>query len=260
MRREVINGLHVGRLDRPAAPKILFVHGVMDRGATFLGVARKMTNESWLVYDRRGYGRSVTDVVPVFGEHVADLEVLIELESRSGPVVLVGHSLGGTIALSAASRLPTSISAIVVHEAPLPWLDWWLIRGEDGRRLEDESPGNAVRRVMERTAGKDVWDALPEAIRMQRLAEGPVTVSELVSARDGCPFSPEQLTMLVVVSRGSISIGHREQAQQWLFDVLPTASMATVQDASHNVQSSHPEAFANLLRDVLERVNAEKSS
>lgn len=260
MKREVVNGLHIGRLDRPSTPTLLFVHGVMDRGATFLNVARRLTSESWLVYDRRGYGRSATLGVPLFSDHVNDLEALIDVVSHRGPVVLVGHSLGGTIALAAASKAPESVAAVVVHEAPLPWLDWWPIRSEDGRRLEDESPEDAVRRVMERTAGKDVWDALPETVRVQRLSEGPTMVSELVTARDGCPFLPERLTMPVVVSRGSLSIGHREQAQQWLVDGLPAASVTTVEGGSHNVQSSHPEAFANMLRDVLASVNAANSS
>ncbi len=260
MKREVINGLHVGRLDRPAMPRIVFVHGVMDRGATFLNVTRRMKNESWLIYDRRGYGRSEAVDVPVFHDHVADLKRFIEVESGGSPVVLVGHSLGGTIALSAASQASNSVAAVVVHEAPLPWLDWWPIRGEDGRRLEDESSGAAVRRVMERTAGKGVWDSLPEAVRAQRLSEGPVMVSELVTAREGCPFSSDRLSMPVVVSRGSTSIGHREQAQQWLVDFLPNASTATIDGAAHNVQASHPDAFANLLHDVLESVTSEKSS
>jgi pimeloyl-ACP methyl ester carboxylesterase len=260
MKREVIDGLHIGRLERAATHTFLFVHGVMDRGATFLNVTRRMTKESWLVYDRRGYGRSTAVGVPVFSDHVADLKALIDVVSRSGPVVLVGHSLGGTIALSAASHSPESVAAVVVHEAPLPWLDWWPIRGEDGRRLEDESPEEAVRRVMERTTGEAVWDALPEVVRAQRLSEGPTMVSELVSVRNGCPFDTGHLRMPVVVSRGSLSGGHRQMAQQWLVDCLPQSSAVIVDGASHNVQASHPEEFSSLLGDVLASVITAKPS
>ncbi len=75
----------------------------------------------------------------MFEDHVVDLVSLIEDESHAAPVVVVGHSLGGTIALAAASRAADRVSGLVVHEAPLPWLDWWPLRERNGRRIEDES-------------------------------------------------------------------------------------------------------------------------
>jgi pimeloyl-ACP methyl ester carboxylesterase len=255
MKREVSNGLHIGRLDRPNAPRVLFVHGVMDRGATFLSVSRRLTSFSWLIYDRRGYGRSSVETVPVFEDQVVDLALLIERESHGEQIVVVGHSLGGTIALAAVSRVAPCVSGVVVHEAPLPWLEWWPLRDRDGRRIEDESPQDAVVRVMERTAGEDVWEALPEAVRSQRLSEGPVMVSELVGARNGCPFEAEKLDMPIVVSRGSLSLGHREQAQEWLVDNLPCARPYVFEGAAHNVQSTKPREFSELLVSVIEGVN-----
>jgi len=255
MKREVSIGLHIGRLDRPNVPRLLFVHGVMDRGATFLNVSRRLSNASWLIYDRRGYGRSVAHELPAFDGHVADLVTLIERESQDEPVVVVGHSLGGTIALAAVSRVADCVSGVVVHEAPLPWLDWWPLRDRDGRRIEDESPNDAVTRVMEATAGERVWETLPEAVRMKRLSEGPVMVSELVSARDGCPFQADSLNMPVVVSRGSLSLGHRERAQEWLVGNLPCARSHVIDGAAHNVQSTNPREFSELLTTVIESVN-----
>jgi pimeloyl-ACP methyl ester carboxylesterase len=260
MKREVSNGLHIGRLDRPFAPRVIFVHGVMDRGATFLPVTRRLTRASWVIYDRRGYGRSSIEAVPTFQDHVADLVTLIERESQDEPVVVVGHSLGGTIALAAVSRVASCVSVVVVHEAPLPWLEWWPLRDRDGRRIEDESTHDAVVRVMERTAGRKVWEALPEAVQGQRLSEGPVMISELVGARESCPFERKDLDMPVVVSRGSHSRGHREQAQEWLVDNLPCAQSHVIDGAAHNVQSTHPREFSELLTSLVEGVNRRHSS
>lgn len=255
MKREVSKGLHIGRLDHLNAPRVIFVHGVMDRGATFLNVSRRLKAASWLIYDRRGYGRSIVEALPVFEDHVADLVSLIEDESHASPVAVVGHSLGGTIALAAASRVADRVSGVVVHEAPLPWLDWWPLRERNGRRIEDEATHDAVVRVMERTAGKEVWEALPEAVRTQRLSEGPVMISELVGARDGCPFRPDNLVMPVVVSRGSLSLGHREQAQEWLVGNLPCARSHVIDGAAHNVHSTNPDEFSELVTSMIEGVN-----
>ena len=260
MRREVEHGLHLGRIDRPDSTHIVFVHGVMDRGATFLPVTRRLQNESWLVYDRRGYGRSTCSYVPTFLDHVDDLVAILTAEADRRPVVVVGHSLGGTLALAAASRVPESVSAVIVHEAPLPWLDWWPLRDQEGRKIEDDTPTDAVTRVMERTAGKVVWEALSDSVRAKRFSEGPTMVSELVTVRESCPFSPTQLRMPVVVSRGTGSGGVRERAQNWLVEMLPSAEPRLIDGAAHNVQSTHPEAFAALVIEVAERVKSVRSS
>ena len=79
-------------------------------------------------------------------------------------------------------------------------------------------------------------------------------VSELVGARNGCPFEAERLDMPVVVSRGSLSLGHREQAQEWLVDNLPCARLHVIDGAAHNVQSTNPREFSELLSSVIEGV------
>ena len=80
-------------------------------------------------------------------------------------------------------------------------------------------------------------------------------VSELVSARDGCPFQADSLNMPVVVSRGSLSLGHREGAQEWLVGNLPCARSHVIDGAAHNVQSTNPREFSELLTTVIESVN-----
>lgn len=236
------------------------MHGVMDRGATFLNVTRRLPNDSWIVYDRRGYGRSVSSNVSTFDDHVSDLVALVRRESDGTSFVLVGHSLGGTIALAAAAQTSESVAAVVIHEAPLPWLDWWPIRDADGRRIEDESPTNAVVRVMQRTAGDQVWESLPETVRQKRISEGPTMVAELVTARERCPFKSSDLEMPVVVCRGSRSSGHREQAQHWLLHELPNASSVVIDGAAHNVQASHPDAFAQIVQTTVNSVSRSEGS
>ena len=255
MNREVVGGLHFGSNRIGGAPPVVFVHGVMDRGATFLGVTRRLNELSWIVYDRRGYGRSLSTTPPTFSDHVDDLVAIIDRESANGPVSLVGHSLGGTIALAAASRRSDAVKAMVVHEPPLPWLDWWPLRDDKGRRIEDDDVDTAVVRVMERFIGADGWRALTPAVKARHLAEGPALVAELVSARNGCPFEPETLTMPCVVSRGSLSDGHRERAQRWLLTTIPTASSSALLGAGHNVQRTHPELLSQCIVEVVNGVD-----
>ena len=252
MRREVIDGLSVGLFEGVGVARIIFVHGVLDRGATFLNVARRVDGASWLIYDRRGYGRSARGTVPSYADHVTDLAALIHAESKLGPSILVGHSLGGTLSLSAASMVPEAVSAVVVHEPPAPWLDWWPIADESGRRIEDEAPDDAVIRMMSRIAGPDIWERLPEKMKQQRLSEGPVVVAELVGARDPRNGDLSRLSMPVVVTRSASSLGHRERAQSWFLETLPDGRGHVFEEGGHNIQATHPNLMAELLGTVVE--------
>lgn len=243
MQRGLVDGLSVGHRLLPSGPIVIFVHGVMDRGATFLNVTRGL-DSAWLIYDRRGYGRSEILAPPLFDGHVDDLVDLIDSDllasTRDEGVILFGHSLGGTIALAAASQRPSIVRSVIVHEPPLPWTDWWPLQDENGLRLEDVGVDQAVQRIFSRTTGTATWEDLPLAVREKRLAEGPAMISELVSARRRRPYDPAQLTMPCLISRGSQSFGHRERAQRELLAELPNATAHVVIGAGHNVQSSHP--------------------
>lgn len=78
-----------------------------------------------LAYDRRGFGRSPRDTdygAELFARDVDDLVLLLADVGR-GPVHLVGHSDGGTVALLAAGTRPDlvlSVTAVATHVRPDP--------------------------------------------------------------------------------------------------------------------------------------------
>ena len=95
--------LHV--IDKPPAdgsegPRVVVVHGAMDRAASFGRVGRQPAGPDVVRYDRRGYGESAALGTGTLDEHVEDL--LGVLDGR--PATVFGHSIGGVIALVAAQR------------------------------------------------------------------------------------------------------------------------------------------------------------
>ena len=112
-----------GRPPVPGAATVVFVHGSLDRGESFRRVMRRLPELAVVAYDRRGYQGSRGGGVVDLGGHIDDLLSIAE-EARSGPggpVVAVGHSLGGDVVVGAAlASIPGPSTPSVPTSRPCP--------------------------------------------------------------------------------------------------------------------------------------------
>ena len=95
---------HVCTWGEPAPGKtpLVMVHGWMDVGASWQFVVDQFARDHYvLAPDWRGYG--LTEVPDAdnywFPDYLADLDFLIDHFSPDAPVDLVGHSMGGNVAM-----------------------------------------------------------------------------------------------------------------------------------------------------------------
>lgn len=124
-RRETVsvNGLKLQSYlwGSPDAPPLLLVHGHMDSGLTFDGVAKRLQDRYFCIApDLRGYGASdhTRNSLGYFMvEHVADLYALARHYGNGAPVRMVGHSFGGNLALIFAGTFPTLVSHVASLDA-----------------------------------------------------------------------------------------------------------------------------------------------
>ena len=112
----------VGPQDAPLT--VVFAHGFCLRMGAFYFQRARLT-EQWgsqvrmVFYDQRGHGQSGeaspdTYTVPQLGH---DLEAVLSVMAPRGPVVLVGHSMGGMTVLSHARQYPQRYPSRVVGVA-----------------------------------------------------------------------------------------------------------------------------------------------
>jgi len=102
-----------------AAPLLLLLHGWGDAGGSFQFVVDELRRD-WRVVapDWRGFGRS--DRAPGgywWPDYLADLDALVEHFAPGRKVPLVGHSLGGNIALMYAGVRPARVSSVVAIDS-----------------------------------------------------------------------------------------------------------------------------------------------
>jgi len=140
---------------------VICVHGGLDRGGSFARLARRLTRDDLVTYDRRGYQGS-RDLRPLgLGPDVEDLVSLIDAEPGR-PVILLGHSFGGVVTLGAALARPNRVAGLLCFETPLPWprtrppkpndssVAWWATR-----------PGSVSATPSENHAGATATDWSP---------------------------------------------------------------------------------------------------
>lgn len=239
--------------DGPAGP-VVFVHGSMDRGASFLKVTRRLRDLHCVRYDRRGYGRSVTaEPAGSIAEQVGDLAAVIERR----PSVVVGHSLGGVIALGLAHEQPELVLALAVFEAPMGWAPWWPAgsAGNDALAvLAERGPEDAAEVFMRRMVGDEGWERLPPSTRAARRAEGRALVAEIGAMRDARPpYEPDAITAPLVVGRGSDTAPHHLRASDELAAAVGGAELVVIEGAGHGAHTSHPDEFAAFVRRAVAR-------
>jgi alpha-beta hydrolase superfamily lysophospholipase len=87
-----------------AAGTVLLVHGLGEHQGRYLHVVSRLLEAGWAVssYDQRGHGRSggARGVIAAEDDLLADLGQVIDMvrKTQPGPLVLLGHSLGGLVA------------------------------------------------------------------------------------------------------------------------------------------------------------------
>jgi pimeloyl-ACP methyl ester carboxylesterase len=228
----------------------------MDRSTSFGGVVRRLPDLHVLVYDRRGYAKSLHagPIATSVAEHAADLLGL--LAGRSA--VVVGHSYGGDVALLAAIERPDVVRSVAAFEPPMPWMPWWPSAEETAGGLASTaaSPDEAAEAFMRRIVGDDVWERLPARTRADRRAEGATLLPELASIRESAPFDPADVTVPVVLGCGTSTESHHRDGIDALTTALRDAEVVEINGAGHGAHVSHPDAFAAFVRTAVERTAA----
>ena len=114
-----------------SGPRVVFVHGLFGQGRNWTTIARRLADDGRRVtlLDLPNHGHSPwTDRIDYL-----DMAALVaaELGSYAEPVTLVGHSMGGKVAMQLALRHPELLRALVVVDiAPTDY-------PEQGGRTDD---------------------------------------------------------------------------------------------------------------------------
>lgn len=230
---------------------VLLLHGAMDRGDSFARTARRLDGRDVVALDRRGYGGSTgLGAVDVAG-HGDD--VCAVLDELGGEWVVVGHSMGGTVALAAAATGHPGVVGAATFESPAPWLDPDSLGRVGGGALDvadRDGPADAAELFFRLMVGDDAWNRLGEPFRSARRAEGPALVADLRDLASGRVLVDLSTVRVPVVVGLGASRGDLYRQGLLLADALVDAQVVEVEGAPHGVHLAAPDAFADFLGKV----------
>ncbi|MGW9030225.1 alpha/beta fold hydrolase [Streptomyces sp. NPDC055722] len=278
----------------PAPVTVIFSHGYClnqdswhFQRAALRGVVRTVH------WDQRSHGRSARGMAQAEGTPLTidqlgrDLKAVIDAAAPEGPLVLVGHSMGGMTIMALADQYPELIRDRVVGVA---------LVGTSSGRLGEVNFGlpvagvNAVRRILPgvlkalgqqaelvergRRATADLFAGIIKrysfALRdvdpaVARFAERMIESTPIDVVAEFYPaFVDHDKTnalacfadMPVLVLAGIKDLVTPSEHSEAIAGLLPDAELVLVPDAGHLVMLEHPEVVTDRLADLLMRSGA----
>ncbi|UOY00605.1 alpha/beta fold hydrolase [Blastococcus sp. PRF04-17] len=268
-----------------AGPHVVFVHGLFGQGKNWTTIAKGLADGHRVtLLDLPNHGHSPwTDRVDY--QDMAEM-VAAELERLGEPVTVVGHSMGGKVAMQLALRRPELLRALVVVDvAPVPYpatggrtddpdeeaspfaefiaamraldLDALETRGEADEALRAAVPSRMVRSfllqslVREGVGGQD-GDG-PSGWRWRLNLE--LLERDLGDLR-GFPDPPPGASFdgPVLWIAGADSTYVLDEDRPHMDALFPSTRLVRIKNAGHWVHSEQPEVFLETLRRFLDRV------
>lgn len=244
-------GLYVEDHGPMTDPALVLVHGAPDRSTSFRGVLPYYSDRRVVLYDRRGYGRSL-DASPAKAmiDHAEDL--LSILEEYPVPPVVVAHSFGSNLTMLAATVRPSAFAAVGLWEPPLPWVEWW----PDGTKrynrkvAASNQPAKEIERMYRMLLGDDGWERLQPEAQAEIRAEGKAFQVDMASELDA-PFDFQDVLVPALVGYGTATVAEHSRGAPWLVERLPNARLRATPGAGHFAPRTHPEEFAAFIGAVM---------
>ena len=271
-----------------AAATIVAVHGLALTSDSWVFQRELLAHQRWVTFDQRGHGRSGVGGSGrnTIEQRADDLRVVIDATAPTGPLVLLGHSMGGMAVMALAEQHPdvfervggvvlasTSASELVNESFGLPArLTKWgrTLAPEVLRRVGATPPDSKLRRLV---AESDLTHVLTrqysfdshvpagvvENVQRMIVSTDPQVLADFLSQLDDFDGRPGLLRMgqrpVPVLMGGSDRITPPVHGER-IAAAVRRGQLIVIPGAGHLLQLERPEPVADAVRAVLAEVAA----
>ena len=157
-------------------PTLLLLHGLGANATVWermLPLVEKGWSGRWMAPDLRGHGRSAPAPPYGFAMHAADIAAVLEQDEE---VVIVGHSMGGAVAMTLASGwFGVRVRAVIAFGVKLVWTAEEIGKAQELSRAPTRwfaTREEAVERYLRVAGLKGLLDPASAAVAAGVVAEG----------------------------------------------------------------------------------------
>ena len=233
-------------------PTVILVHGAFAESASWNGVTSRLIDQGYPVVAAANPLRGVANDAG----YVSDI-----IEHTAGPIVLVGHSYGGSV-ITNAVKGSSKVKALVYVAAFAPAV------GESAAALAGQFPGSTL------------GPTLAEPVQLGELVLLDIQVLVAVAEQFAADVAPAEAALMAATQRPVTAAALNEGSQQSAWDYVPSwfvygtsdknipeaalkfmaeragsRKTLTIPGASHVVMTSHPDEVAALIGEAAEATN-----
>jgi pimeloyl-ACP methyl ester carboxylesterase len=231
-------------------PTVVLVHGAFAESASWNGVIRRLQEQGYTTIAAANPLRSVS----------GDAQFLASiLESMEGPVVLVGHSYGGSV-ISNAALGKDNVKALVFVAAFAPE------EGESIAELSGRSPGSTLGETLESVPlsdGTTDFYIRQEMFHQQFAADAPAEQAALdavtqrplrdVAQNEGSG-APAWKSIPSWFVFGELDKNIPLEVHRFMAERAQAREVVQIEGASHTVGASHPEEVTDVIMRAIKAV------
>ncbi|WP_455198543.1 alpha/beta fold hydrolase [Kaarinaea lacus] len=242
---------------------VVLLHGLLGSSSNWHSIARQLSeNYPVLVPDLRNHGQSPHGEPMDYQAMCDDLTGLLE-DLGYGEVILVGHSMGGKLAMEFALQYPQRVKILVIVDtAPVRYsYDFADIfaglravkvsqvkqRGDADRQMAEHISESAIRQFL-----------LQNLVRSDKGWQWRIDLGLLQAAIPSIQAPPPSLENgryngPVLVIHGEMSDYVQDSSHALFRQHFPAVVFNGIADAGHWVYAEQPLAFMKALKDFLEK-------
>lgn len=280
---------------QPGQVPLVLVHGWMDVAASWQFMVDALAEQHWIIApDWRGFGQScrLDEVDPGttsqvdgywFPDYLADLDVLLDQWVGEQPVDLVGHSMGGNVAMMYSGVRPQRIRRLVNLEgfglaatrpAQAPdryakWIDEVKALRQGDKTLKDYGSAEGVAKRLMKTNPRLAMDkadwlarqwAAPDANGRWAIQGHPahkITNANLYQVEEALAIYRRITAPVLSVTASDDSLSQWWKGQFTLAEYheritnIQDVRSAVIDDAGHMLHHDQPQALATLIERFL---------
>jgi pimeloyl-ACP methyl ester carboxylesterase len=250
--------LHFKQLGR--GEPLVLLHGLFGQSDNWFGVAPKLAEKFHvLMPDLRNHGHSPHHPEMDYPLMAADVEKFFAAHKIESAHV-IGHSMGGKVAMRFALDFPSRIKKLVVVDmAPRAYkrvhgpifaallaldLTTFQTRQQIEEALAPEIPSLNLRRFLLKNLGRDEHGKFFWKMNVRGVSDNYSRLGEVLAADN--PFRNPTLFI-----RGGVSEYVSADDEAHILKLFPTAEIKTIAAASHWVHADAPEEFVRLVLEFL---------